>query len=148
MAMVTASQKPSREDLKAGEVLCDHCTAKCCRYFALPIETPEDRKDYEYIRWYMLHGETTIFTEDDDWYLMVHNTCDHILPDQRCGIYETRPKICRDYSTEECEYEDNWTYDHYWEVPEQMAEYAEAVAPRKKGGGIRGPKPPLLPVIG
>ena len=146
--MATAElPKPNREDLGSHEVLCDYCTGKCCRYFALPIETPEKFKDYEFIRWYMLHGETTIFCEDDDWYLMVHNECDHLLHDNRCGIYDTRPQICRDYSTKDCEYEDDWTYDRYWETPEQMHEYAEAVAPRKKGQSIRSPQPPLLPVI-
>jgi Fe-S-cluster containining protein len=137
-----------RDDLKPGEVLCEYCTAKCCHYFALPIESPTELKDYEYIRWYMLHGETTIFCEDDDWYLMVHNRCDHLQGDNRCGIYETRPQICRDYSTKDCEYDDDWVYDRYWETPEQMAEYTEAVLPRKKGQSIRSPKPPLLPVVG
>ena len=49
------SVPPKREDLKPGEVLCDHCTAKCCRYFALPMETPEEFADYEYLRWFLLH---------------------------------------------------------------------------------------------
>ena len=42
---MSGSTKPRREDLKEGEVLCEHCTAKCCRYFALPIEAPESYKD-------------------------------------------------------------------------------------------------------
>ncbi|MFP6666345.1 MAG: YkgJ family cysteine cluster protein [Pirellulales bacterium] len=146
--MSTVAFKPNREDIDPSQVLCDHCTAKCCRYFALPLETPDTLKDFEYIRWYMLHGETTIFCEDDDWYLMVHNKCDHLQPDQRCGIYETRPQICRDYSTNECEYEDDWTYDRYWETPEQIGEYAEAILPTDNGQSIRSPKPPLLPVVG
>ncbi|MFP6612686.1 MAG: YkgJ family cysteine cluster protein [Pirellulales bacterium] len=146
--MSTVAFKPNREDIDPSQVLCDHCTAKCCRYFALPLETPDTLKDFEYIRWYMLHGETTIFCEDDDWYLMVHNKCDHLQPDQRCGIYETRPQICRDYSTNECEYEDDWTYDRYWETPEQIGEYAEAILPTDNGQSIRSPKPPLLPVMG
>ncbi len=146
--MSTVAFKPNREDIDPSQVLCDHCTAKCCRYFALPLETPDTLKDFEYIRWYMLHGETTIFCEDDDWYLMVHNKCDHLQPDQRCGIYETRPQICRNYSTDECEYEDDWTYDRYWETPEQVSEYAEAILPTNSGQSIRSPKPPLLPVVG
>ena len=39
--------KIKREDLKPGEFLCDYCTAKCCRYFALPIETPESWKEFD-----------------------------------------------------------------------------------------------------
>ena len=141
-------KKPDRNDLQDGQVLCEYCTGKCCRYFALPIDKPEAWNDFEYIRWYMVHGETTIFCEDDDWYLMVHNTCDHLLEDNRCGIYETRPKICRDYTTDECEYEDDWTYDRYWETPEQMQDYMDAVLPKKRGQSIRSAKPPLLPVLG
>ena len=39
---LSAGTKPSRDQLKPNEVLCDYCVAKCCRYFALPIETPEE----------------------------------------------------------------------------------------------------------
>ena len=140
-------KKPKREDLKADEVLCDHCTAKCCGYFALPIETPTESRDFEYIRWYLLHDRASVFTEEGDWYLMVHTTCKHLQADNRCGIYETRPQICRDYSTDNCEYEDDWTYEQYFETAEQIYEYAEAILPPRRGKGIRTPKPPLLPVL-
>ena len=43
---------------------------------------------------------------------MVHTQCQHLEENNRCGIYETRPDICREYSTKNCEYEDEWTYDH------------------------------------
>ena len=140
--------KPTRKELKPDEVLCDYCTAKCCRYFALPIETPESAKEFEYLRWYIMHGSASVFTEDDDWYLLVHNVCEHLGEDHRCGIYHTRPQICRDYSTKNCEYEDDWTYDRYFETAEQVHEYAEAVFSGKGKKGIRSPRPSLLPVIG
>ena len=147
--MVTAKlTKPKREDIPKGEVLCSYCTAKCCRYFALPIDKPTKLNDFEFIRWYLLHGRASVFTEDDTWYLMVHNDCDHLQDDNRCGIYETRPQICRDYTTKKCEYEDDWVYDKYFETPEQVAEYADAILPKKKGACIRSPKPPMLPVVG
>lgn len=142
----TQRRKPKREDLKSGEVLCDHCTAKCCQYFALPIETPESRGDFDFIRWYLLHDRATVFTEDDTWYLLVHTVCQHLQENQLCGIYETRPQICREYSTNNCEYEDDWVYDQYFETPEQLEEYVEAVLPRKSGS-IRSIPPPLLPVV-
>ena len=136
-----------RSEVPKGTVLCEYCTAKCCRYFALPIDTPEEFDDFEYVRWYLLHDRASIFTEDDDWYLLVHTKCHHLQDDHRCGIYETRPQICRDYTTDDCEYEDEWTYERYLETAEQVWEYAEAVV-QKKGKEIRSPKPPLLPVIG
>ena len=51
--------KPTREELKEGEVLCDYCTAKCCKYFALPIETPEDEEDFDFLRWYLVHDRAS-----------------------------------------------------------------------------------------
>jgi Fe-S-cluster containining protein len=149
--MAQASRtKPRREDLKSTENLCEYCTAKCCHYFALPIDTPEDWRDFDYLRWYLLHARATVFIDEGDWYLMVHTTCKHLRDDHRCGIYETRPQICREYSTDNCEYEDDWTYERYFETPEQVYEYAEAVlSPQPaQGQGFRSRKPELLPVIG
>ena len=114
-----------RSELKPGEVLCDYCTAKCCRYFSLAIDRPESFADFEYLRWYVQHEHTTIFTEDDDWFVLVHTVCEHLRPDNRCGIYETRPKI--------------------FETSEQVAEYANARF--SDATTFRSPKPSGLPII-
>jgi uncharacterized protein len=147
MATVAKMPKIRREDVPADRVLCEYCTAKCCRYFALPIETPESFKDFEFIRWYLLHDRASVFKENDDWYLLVHTVCNHLQADNRCGIYETRPAICRDYTVKSCEYEDDWTYEFYLETAEQVEEYRDAVV-QKKGRSIRSARPPLLPVVG
>jgi Fe-S-cluster containining protein len=143
-----AAKRPNRENLPAGKVLCEYCVAKCCRYFALAIEKPKTWDDFEFLRWYLLHDRASLFTEEGTWYLMVHTDCKHLMPDNRCGIYETRPQICRDYTTDNCEYEDDWVYDKYFETPEQVEEYAEAVLGPRQGTSIRSRKPDLLPVIG
>jgi len=137
--------KPRREDLGPGECLCDHCTAKCCRYFALPLETPATRKEFDTFRWFLLHERASIFVDSGTWYLLVHTACRHLQADHRCGIYHTRPQICRAYSTKKCEYEDDWTYEQYFERPEQLEEYIEARFPRR-GKSIRSPRPGL-PVL-
>ena len=139
--------KIRREQLPAGEVLCQYCTAKCCKYFALPIETPESLKDWEFVRWYLLHEGATVFKEDDQWYLLVYSTCKHLQSDNRCGIYETRPPICREYSTDNCEYDDDWLYEQYLETSEQVWEYSEAILSLERGPTMRSPRPALLPVI-
>ncbi len=138
--------KPRREDLHPGEVLCDHCTAKCCKYFALPLDEPTDHEDFEFIRWFLLHDQAAVFTEEGTWYLLVHTQCKHLQPDNRCGIYATRPPVCREYSTDNCEYEDDWVYDHYFETSEQVEEYMEAVL-GPTDGDIRSPRPALLPIL-
>jgi Fe-S-cluster containining protein len=135
-------RKPHREDLEPGEVLCQFCPAKCCRYFALPIDTPTEWSDFEYMRWYLLHYRAAVFTEDGSWYLLVYSPCQHHGEDNRCAIYDDRPPICRQYKTKDCEYEDECVYDQYFEVPEQVEEYAEAVLGKpRKGRGIRSLKP-------
>ncbi len=138
-------RKPNRDDVPV-EKLCDYCTAKCCRYFALPIDKPKKRKDYDYIRWYLLHGRASVFTDEGTWYLLVQTVCEHLRDNNLCGIYDTRPQICRDYSTKNCEYEDDAVYDKYFEKADQVAEYVEAVL-GPTNGDIRSPRPALLPVL-
>lgn len=134
-------QQVPRSQVGLDQVLCDHCTAKCCRYFSLSIERPETAADFDYLRWYLLHEHATLFTEEDDWYLLVHTTCKHLQPDNRCGIYETRPQICRDYTTDQCEYNDEYTFDRYFETAEQVQEYAQARFQNMEN--FRSPKPTL-----
>ncbi len=136
-----------RSELPPGKTLCDYCTGKCCQYFALPIETPDDYQGYEYLRWYLLHDRASVFVEDEIWYLLVHTTCKHLEPDHRCGIYQTRPQICREYSTTDCEFDDNYTYEQYFELPEQIAEYCDAAfANHPSHPNFRSPKPGL-PIV-
>ncbi len=137
--------KVRREDLKADENLCDFCTARCCRYFALPIDKPTTWEDFDHIRWYMIHGSTSIFVEDDTWYLMVMADCQHLLEDHRCGIYHDRPQICRSYSTDNCEYDDDSCYDKLFEAADQIWEYAHAVLPPREKPRYAAT---ALPVVG
>ena len=148
MSAIAIPKKIRREDLPPGECLCSYCTAKCCRYFALGLDKPEDHGDWEFIRWFLLHDAASVFMEDGTWYLLVQTRCQHLLADNRCGIYETRPTICREYSTENCEYEDEYLYERYLETGDQVAEYMEVVLPQKRRESIRSAKPKLLPVIG
>ena len=47
--------KPHRDDVPKDKVLCEYCSAKCCRYFALTLDTPTTREDFEFLRWFLLH---------------------------------------------------------------------------------------------
>ena len=137
----------TRETLPQGASLCEFCTAKCCRYFCLPIDVPDTIQEYDYIRWFLLHGQASVFVEDEAWYLLVHTVCKHLQADNRCGIYETRPEICRAYTTDNCEYDEDTTYEKYFETPEQVAEYVEATVWQAEFGCARTPEPPLLPIV-
>jgi uncharacterized protein len=137
----TRRKKVRREDLKPGDCLCDHCTGKCCRYFSLPIETPTTWDDYDAIRWYLAHGRTLVYLEKGTWFLVVMTRCKYLTRDDRCRIYLSRPKICNEYTTKDCEYDDDWIFEKVFESPEQIWEYAEAILPPRKR------KPPPGPVI-
>ena len=133
--------RPTRDEVADLDLLCEHCEAKCCRYFALPIDKPDSRQDFDFMRWFLLHEHATVFTEDDTWYLLVHTKCKQLQDDNRCGIYDHRPRICRDYTTRKCEYENDFVYEQYFELPEQVEEYAEAVLGPVSGGSLRSEKP-------
>lgn len=109
------------------ESLCSRCTALCCRYFALQIDTPKDPPDFDDIRWYLAHESVHVFIEDGDWYLAIQTRCTHLLEDNRCGIYEDRPQICREFSTDNCDYhQEAYGFDQYFTAPEQLEAYAQA----------------------
>ncbi len=87
-------------DASAGPP-CHQCTALCCRYFALQLDTPEDAEDFDSIRWYLMHGTAWIWVDDGDWYLQVDEACRFLGAENECTIYDKRPQICRDYGLPE-----------------------------------------------
>jgi uncharacterized protein len=106
--------------------LCDQCAALCCRYFALPIDNPETKRDYDNIRWYLLHEKVVIFVESKQWYIGILNRCKALQNDNRCGIYLTRPAICRSYTTANCDYHaGDYGYDQLFTSAEGLWEYAQ-----------------------
>ena len=133
--------RPSKRDV-APDKLCEFCSGKCCRYIALPIEKPTTYGEFDEIRWYLLHEKTSVFVEDGSWYLLIRNVCRALDENNRCRVYETRPQICREYSTAKCEYDDLFLFEQYFETPEQIEEYANALLGPRSGDDFRTPKPP------
>jgi len=101
------------------------------------------------MRWYVMHGRTAVFVDAGSWYLLVYGDCENLLPDQRCGLYDTRPQICRDYSTDNCEYDNDGVYDKFFESSDQVWEYAEAILPQKSRPKWQPAAPalPRLPIL-
>lgn len=119
----------TRAQLPEGDCLCNHCTALCCRYFSMPIKSPRTWDDFDRIHWYLQHGKIALFVEDGTWYLVVFGACRYLTPENMCGIYVTRPVICGQYTTDGCEYDNDFVFDQYFETPAQILEYAEAILP-------------------
>jgi Fe-S-cluster containining protein len=132
--------------------LCDQCVALCCRYFAFSIDKPEKKRDFEDLRWYILHEDTIIFVEKGEWYVQVNRKCRALLPDNRCAVYENRPAICRDYKTDACDWHaDAYDYQHVFTEPEQIDRFAKEylAAERKKArkAAARGQRPRRVPAV-
>lgn len=107
--------------------LCEHCTGVCCRYVALPIETPQTPEDFDDIRWYLLHENISVFVEDGEWYINMATPCRHLQPDNRCGIYARRPRICRAYGEDNCDYHSgDYGWEEHFTCPEHLDAYVRA----------------------
>lgn len=85
-----------------ADTKCGRCTALCCSYFALEIDTPTEPEDFENLRWYILHEDTQLFVDDEVWYLQIFRKCQW-LDGNKCGRYDDRPTICREYSDDLCD---------------------------------------------
>ena len=105
--------------------LCDTCAGLCCRYFALPIETPEEKGDYDDIKWFLCHKGITVFVEKGDWYINIENKCKYLSEkDYSCKIYGKRPRICRQYRHRDCDStEGEYDYELHFTSDRQMEEY-------------------------
>lgn len=112
------------------------CNASCCRYFALEIDKPKTKQEFDYIRWYLVHEGVAVWVDDGDWYLEVRTVCRHLQHDNTCGIYETRPQICRDYGLpgeDPCEFfTQDLEYDLYFPDDGAFDRWAEEHHAKKK----------------
>ena len=118
---------------KPRESLCSKCTGLCCRYVALPIETPKTRGDFDDVRWYLAHEGFSVFVDEGDWYVNIAARCRYLTVDNLCGTYENRPRICRGYKDGNCDYHGgDYGYDLYFSSTEDLAEYVDKKFRKKK----------------
>jgi len=93
---------------------------------AVPLDPPRRARDYDDIRWYLMHESILIFVEEGDWYIQFSTRCRNLGADNRCTIYDVRPDICRDYEPGNCDYVGGtYGYDHLFTHPRQVEEYYE-----------------------
>jgi Fe-S-cluster containining protein len=92
---------------------CSRCKGStCCTYITQQIDTPRSMEDFDLLLWQISHRGIQIFKDEDGWFVQVMNRCRHLQADGRCGIYETRPQICRDHSVDNCEFDGLTEEDH------------------------------------
>jgi uncharacterized protein len=85
---------------------CGFCTnSKCCTYVTQKIPGPRSREDFDHLLWQLSHANVQAYKDGGGWYLLVNNRCNHLQQDGRCGIYATRPQVCRDHTNDYCEFD-------------------------------------------
>jgi Fe-S-cluster containining protein len=101
---------------KQEDEQCTRCLpAKCCMYFSLEIDAPENKRDYDDFLWFLAHENVSIYLFNDDWFLMLHNKCKFINKESNlCTIYDTRPKMCREHTIEDCEFDSDYEFDEHF----------------------------------
>jgi Fe-S-cluster containining protein len=115
-----------------SEKTCDGCDGKCCRYVVLEIDIPENLDDFENIKWYVAHKNVAVFIDEEhSWNIEFITPCEHLGKDSRCQNYETRPKICREYSQEDCPFHNDYKEPFRFECIADVEKYIEEVF--KKG---------------
>lgn len=133
LTALQAPFEPSRE----GPPPCHLCTARCCRYIALEIDRPTTPKECDQVRWFLLHEGVKVWAQEGDWYLEMETRCRHLEDSGMCGIYETRPQLCRDYGLPEidgpCEYfSDGDDFQLYFDTAEKFDVWAKVEMERRE----------------
>jgi Fe-S-cluster containining protein len=109
---------------KKQENLCDDCIpAKCCMYFSVEIDEPEDMDDWNDMLWILAHRDAEIYMDDDRWFVLVKNPCRFYDPIKKCLIYTRRPRICREHTWNECEFRDEYDFELHFHTYEEMDRY-------------------------
>ena len=82
---------------------CHQC-GRCCTYLAIEIDSPSSFGDFENLHWYLTHKGISVYIDwEGDWFVEFETVCEHLSEQKTCGIYAERPKICSEFSWEECE---------------------------------------------
>ncbi|MFP4013149.1 MAG: YkgJ family cysteine cluster protein [Chitinispirillaceae bacterium] len=119
---------------------CENCNAHCCRHIAVGIDTPRNKRDYDDIRWYLLHQNVWVSIDHEgSWLLEFRTPCRHIREDFTCAIYKERPRICKEYPAENqlCEGEtDEPSYTELFKCAEDLEKYIRRKKPFRKAGKI------------
>ena len=104
---------------------CDPCDGRCCRYFSFEIDQPVSFRQFENLRWFVLHKGVSIHVDHGEWYIAIATPCTRLGDDNRCTIYTERPLVCRTYSTDSCELtEGDYDYEAEFHTPEDIDAYA------------------------
>ncbi|MCE9600469.1 MAG: YkgJ family cysteine cluster protein [Spirochaetia bacterium] len=123
------------EDKMTESEICVKCHG-CCNYVTVPIDAPRSKDRIDNYVWYLLHRNVEIYIDNyKQWFLLFKTPCDKLGTNGFCGIYETRPQVCRDYSATACSRVGK-DHTHLFKKPDEflafLAEKKKAAASKKQ----------------
>lgn len=111
--------------------LCDSCKpAKCCYYVSMEVDTPENRKDYEYNLWMIAHKNVSFYIYRKKWHINFSSRCNFLGRDNRCKIYEKRFSVCRNHPNDSCEATGDYDFPEYFKTYNELLNYIKKKHPR------------------
>lgn len=123
--------KFENEEKMTVSQICCACTG-CCRYVSTVIDKPRSKVTIDQYKWFLLHKNVQIYIDNEgDWNLLFITPCTKLQNDGTCGIYETRPDICKDYSPDSCS-RTGKDYTHLFATPDALLDYLEEEKAKRK----------------
>jgi Fe-S-cluster containining protein len=110
----------------SGRLTCEGCT-HCCHYVAIEIDRPTGKRDFDNLFWFLLHDGVSVYIDHGArWFVQFDTTCRALTSEGRCGVYEERPQVCRDYALDECvRHNDTPPEKHLFRSPEELQAYLD-----------------------
>ncbi|MFT4671190.1 MAG: Fe-S-cluster containining protein [Pseudohongiellaceae bacterium] len=105
---------------------CTNCKKSiCCNSINQKIPAPKSKEDFDHLIWQVSHENINIFKDADGWFLHINSTCMHLGAHGECGIYETRPWVCREYDNDFCEFDESIAdaSELFFATPKKLEKY-------------------------
>ncbi|MFK7865286.1 MAG: YkgJ family cysteine cluster protein [Pseudohongiellaceae bacterium] len=105
---------------------CSKCTKSiCCNSINQKIPAPKSKEDFDHLVWQVSHENINVFKDSDGWFLHITSRCMHLGEHGECGIYETRPWVCREYDNDFCEFDESieQASELFFATPKKLEKY-------------------------
>ena len=124
-------------------VPCTRC-AKCCTYVGVGINAPHSLRYATDVLWYLYHENVSVQRDDQgEWTVYFETRCRNLQDDLLCGVYESRPMVCREFDNTTCEVNAPGGGQVFSE-PAQFLDWLRARRPRLYAKLARKYVPPAL----
>jgi uncharacterized protein len=108
---------------------CLDCNAACCRELSVDIGTPKTKKDWEEIKWLVVHKNVHVYQDNEnDWMVEFISPCEKLDEKGLCKIYDKRPGVCSEHSHEYCVHHNS---ENYYKIIFKKLEDVEAHLKKK-----------------